>query len=162
MPVAATAVRSASRGPVFAILVLAITWCLVLAGLVLTAANPIVVNPVQILHADIVAQGQWISGEMPEIDAQTMWKGELAEGRHPVGGMLPEQRIRNDVIAPLTRLRDGRLIVTGGKLANPPRDPHSGVIPVPSTIRPVVYPATDDVLRQLRELLGEPRKASAP
>jgi hypothetical protein len=133
----------------------------VLGGLVLTAANPIVVNRVQVLHADVVAQGQWISGDTPQLDVQTLWKGELPLGRHPISGLLPEQRIEGEVIAPLSRLRDGSLVITGGKLANPPHDFQSGQVPAVSTVRPVVYPASEDVQSQLRDLLDEPLKASA-
>ncbi|HUQ70634.1 MAG TPA: hypothetical protein VM165_13985 [Planctomycetaceae bacterium] len=152
----------ASRGPVPIIFCLAIAWCLALLGLVLTAANPIVVNPVQILHADDVVQGQWIPGQPPQVDVQRVWKGSLPTGRQSVSGQLPEQHIVGEVIVPLLRSRNGTLVVSGGELANPARDPQSNLLPARSTVRPLVYPATDDVLRQLRDLVGEPAAMPAP
>ncbi|MDZ4686891.1 MAG: hypothetical protein SH850_17595 [Planctomycetaceae bacterium] len=157
----ATAVAR-SRGPVPIIICLAVAWCLVLLGLVLTAANPIVVNQVQILHADAIVQGRWIPGQPPQVDVQRVWKGSLPLGRQSVSGHLPEQQIVGEVIVPLSRLRNGALVVSGGELSNPAHDPQSRLLPARSTVRPLVYPATDDVLRQLRDLVGDPPAMPAP
>jgi hypothetical protein len=158
LPASQATGAAASRGFAMIIGGLALAWCLVLGGLVLTAANPIVVNRVQILHADAVVQGVWIPGDSPQIDVQTVWKGSVPLGRRRVSGWLPEQRIAGEVIVPVQQSADGGLVVVGGELANPARDPMSGLPSAHSKVRPVVYPVTDDVLRQLRALVGEPAR----
>lgn len=153
---------SGGRGPVAAILLLAVAWCVGLGSLVLTAANPIVVNRVQILHADVVAEGTWIPGPSPTLDVQRVWKGALPPGRITVTGTLPEQRIVDAVIVPLSLDAAGPWRVTGGKLSNPPTHQEQGAPPVPSDVRPVVYPATEEVRQQLRDWLGSPPEPVVP
>jgi hypothetical protein len=150
------------RGPVAAIVLLAVAWCVALGALVLLAANPIVVNRVQILHADVVAEGLWLPGKTPALDVQRVWKGTLPPGRIAVTGTLPEQKIVDSVIVPLSLDAAGPWRVTSGNLANPPLHPETGAVPLPATIRPVVYPATDEVRKQLWELLGSPPEPPAP
>lgn len=147
--------RKRSRIPVAVIVTLAVVWCAVLAGLVLTAANPIVLNPVQFWHAEVVVQGQWIPGRPSQIDVQRTWKGDIPQGKLTVHGGLPEQNVSAEVVVPLSRDRDGRWMVTGGVLLNPLRDHTAHKSPVQATVRPVIYPATADVLRQLPAMLDQ-------
>jgi hypothetical protein len=152
---AAAPVEPVRRGPALAILALAGAWCGTLLGLVLAAANPIVVNRVQILHAEVVAEGQWSPGRPPQLAVRRVWKGTLEPGTIAVVGALPEQSISGAVIVPLSRNRDGVWTVSGGVLANPPRETRSEWFPVPAEVRPLVYPASKEVERQLRELLPD-------
>jgi len=149
------------RGPKIAVWLLAAAWCGVLAGLVTVSANPVVVNRVQMLHADVVAQGVWIPGPPAELDVQRTWKGTLAVGRIGVHGALPEQTIAGEVIVPLSRRRDGQWQITGGVLSNPVQQADRDRLPEASEVRPLVYPATADVIRQIEALLPRGTPAAA-
>lgn len=152
----ATPPSPGGRGPVVAIAAGGLAWVGVLAWLVLQSANPVVVNRVQIRHADVIVQGTWDAHPSPpQLTVERTWKGTLEAKtirvRQPEG-----VNVSRRVIVPLTRISPDLYEVTQGELTNPP-ELHPlppGIEPVTSVVRPEVYPSTDDVARQIEALLS--------
>lgn len=146
------------RGPAWIIFAGALAWIGVLLVLVLSAANPVVVNRAQVLDADVIVLGEWQPGPTPRLTVERTWKSTLAEPSvevRPLDGASPRGR----VIVPLTRVSSRLFTVTHGRLPNPPEHPAAGRMPreiATAEVRPQVYPATDAVIRQLEAFLSPP------
>jgi hypothetical protein len=150
------------RGPVVAIAIIGLAWVgllawFVFAWFVLQSANPVVVNRVQVQHADVIVQGLWQADSPPRLTVERTWKAKLdaqsVRVRQPEG-ISPSGR----VIVPLTRISPDLYEVTHGELANlpehglPPQDAETVI----SLVRPQAYPDTGDVIRQIEALLSQP------
>jgi len=148
------------RWPIVLIAAIGLAWIAVLAWLVVKSANPIVVNRVQLQHARVIVQGVWQPGspqKPPKLTVERTWKMPLevteVSIREPEG-VQPAGR----VIVPLTRISPDLYEITQGELINLPERhprPQNPKDMVFAQVRPLVYPATPDVVRQIDALLSE-------
>jgi hypothetical protein len=139
-----------------AIAAVALAWIAALAVLVVQSANPVIVNRVQVWHADVIVLGVWQPGDPPQLSVERTWKTPLeakSVGVRAARGVTTSGR----AIVPLTRISRDLYEVTQGELLNLPERRRTGdktEEPEPSHVRPLVYPATDDVIAQLEALLS--------
>jgi hypothetical protein len=142
-----------------AIAALALAWIGILAALWWYSANPVVVNRVQVLHADLIVLGEWRPGDPPQLTVERSWKGtpsgstvavRQTELAIKMNGANPSGRF----VVPLTRITPDLYEITQGVLGNPPEHPQPGAELRPAEVRPHIYPAGDDVIRQLEGLLA--------
>lgn len=144
-------------------------WCVILGTLVFTSANPVVLNPAQIAAAQVIVQGEWVASRPPELRVHKVWKGQLAADSLVIHGTIPVAPIAGEVLVPLSRIPggDGALTnfqITQGGLENhpqnlPPGTPELGIM---AEVLPLVYPATEESLTELRRLLRVDAGTSEP
>lgn len=148
--------RPARRGPVFGIAAVALAWVVALAVLVACSANPVVVNRAQIWHADTIVLGAWDARDPSRLNVERTWKTPLAADSIAVS-KAPTSRLHERMIVPVTRLAQNQFEVTQGVLLNPlerrpvgakPKEPRH------AEVQPLMYPATEDVIRQIEALLS--------
>jgi hypothetical protein len=117
---------------------MAVAWCAALAWLALATANPITLNRRQILDADIVITARIEDRAAGKCRVAERWTGAAVPDELVVSG-LKETAARGDGgwILPLKEARGGYEVLASA---------------LPSRAR-LVYPATPDAVRQLRELV---------
>jgi hypothetical protein len=156
-PAAQSEPRPPRRSAVVAIVAVALVWAGCLAALAVRSANPVVVNRVQVWHADSLVLGVW-DAKAARLTVERTWKSPVPADSIAIGTM-PQQHPSGRIIVPVTRLSSQQYEVTQGRLWNPPERPAASTEkPVESDVQPLVYPATDDVIRQIEALLssGQP------
>lgn len=155
----ATAETNPARGWLgrAAILCIAVAWVGILAALVATSANPVVLNRTQILAAPYIAQGVWQPGDPAKLTVTRMWKGELSRTKESSATLLiakpfPVALPPGEVLVPLSPVDTSLTTfqITHGPLLNRGKTSQEGMV---VEVRPLVYPATADALAQLAELL---------
>lgn len=139
---------SAARGAVFAA---GAVWVAVLAALVFTSSNPVIVNRAQVLSSSVIAIGHRDANKPEEFVVTKVWQGVMPAERIIVRDW-PEICPDGELVVPLLRVPDEGFRVTHGELPNPPEK--IGQPAAKSMIRPLVYPATAEVLDQLTSLVG--------
>ncbi|MCG6155486.1 hypothetical protein [Rubinisphaera margarita] len=139
--------RGRRRDPRFYLaLGIGLVWLLILAGLSLWTANPVTVNREQLLLADAVIIAEIVE-PTGEVKVSSILKGRAD------GDLQPESRVSihragdhwnagENRVLPLTRDANGNWTIAPA--------------PLPDTVH-LDYPATDEVLEQVDEILQRPR-----
>lgn len=152
-------VKTGRKWALVGVTALGVLWLLVLGTLVVTSSNPTIVNRVQILKADVVAEANLLPGSPPRLEILRVWKGPIVGPEVTLAGRLPVSIPPNPVLIPLSARSATVFEVTQGTFRNLPagidRDPPPNPADLDrlSEIRPAIYPATPDVLEQLQQLL---------
>lgn len=150
------------RPSVLLITALGLAWIAALLTIVLTSANPVVVNRLQVQYAQVIVQGTWQPGSPPQLEVERTWKSPLDHQRVVVRE-APGVRTSGRAIVPLTRIGPDLFEITHGDLPTIPEQRSS--VPAPEAarvaqVRPQVYPATPEVVQQIEALL--PAAATGP
>jgi hypothetical protein len=141
-------VYAPSRRRVLLALGIAAAWIVALATLALNAANPIVLNRAQVRQAAVVVSARVIDLAGGECAVEGQWAGPPIAQTIRVAN-LHETRAAGGAtyILPLDPVGEGAFAVIPAPLDGEPR---------------LVYPATEDVVAQVEELLGRPAFTPAP
>jgi hypothetical protein len=130
-----------------------VVWIAVLAALVFTSSNPVVVNRAQVLSSSVIAIGHRDPQKPDEFVVTTVWQGAVPAERITVRDW-PEICPDGEIVVPLLRIPNQGFRVTQGELPNPPL--RVGKPVEAAMVRPLVYPATEEVLGQITSLVGPP------
>ncbi|HET6425874.1 MAG TPA: hypothetical protein VFG20_19445 [Planctomycetaceae bacterium] len=147
-PVAAASSGTGARVAVFAA---GAAWVAVLGALVLTSANPVVVNRAQILSSSLIAIGHRDPQKPDQLVITRLLLG-AEPAREITVRDWPEICPPGEIIVPLVRVPNEGFRVTQGELPNPPAK--IGQNAEAALVRPLVYPATDEVIAQVADLVG--------
>jgi hypothetical protein len=111
-------------------------------------ANPATLNRAQIEQADVIVTGRIVDAQQGTVDVEQTWKSVI-EGEQITVRKLAETNARNGmrVLLPLSPVAGGVYKITQPQL--PGQHDKRSVANQPRRI----YPATDDVLAQLQEIL---------
>ena len=116
------------------------TWMLALVGLTLTSANPITLNRLQILDADLIVEATLVDPRSGEFRIHDSWPKTVVEQTVTVPeAMQASAEKGRSYLLPLNVVDDGSFEVAP---APPPID------------RPLIYPATTESRKQLIAILG--------
>lgn len=130
-------------------------WIVFLAGLTWQTSNPPVVNAVQIHASTYVLVGHWADRALGRFEVADELKHGKSLGTVTVRG-VPEHGVPKSSawVIPVVR-NDDAFTVTQGRFMNRPREAASSEESRPWIVQvpPLCYPATDDVLRQVRDIL---------
>jgi hypothetical protein len=148
--------RPAGRLPAWlrAILILSVVgWIAWLAGLAVETANPVSLNRAQILAADVVVEGRWLDRTRSRLEVHRVWKRPTMP-REITIRELPALAVPREgpILLPLTRIGRTDYRLTNGEIPNPPGfgGPERSA---ESKVRPMGYPATEDSIRELEQVL---------
>lgn len=147
----------AGAGVRWIIFAAAFAWILALSALTLATANPVVVNRVQSLSADLIAIGDWSTRPPQRFTVTATLKGPVPKEPLQIDGWPATVRQHGTMIIPLTISPTGRYEVTQGRLFNPPfgtAPAGQELFPIESDVRPSVYPDTPAVREQFAKLLN--------
>ena len=140
-PAAGSPSRTISRRAFLIAATLGALWIAALAALAVFTANPITLNREQIMTSDAVVTARVLDPAAGTVAVEKVWKSrtELTAERLALDN-LDKGRIRAGALylVPLSRVRADRYEVTRTQLPNQ---------------QPLVYPATDDAVRQLEAIL---------
>jgi hypothetical protein len=122
---------------------------------VLTSANPVVVNRLQVQSAQVIVQGTWLPGHPPQLAVERTWKLPL-NVPHITVREAPGVSAVGRAIVPLTRVGPNLYEITQGDLPTIPERQAVESLPEAARlaqVRPYVYPATPEVVQQIEALL---------
>jgi hypothetical protein len=131
------------------IIAIGLVWCSILTALWLVAANPVIVNRTQLMHAEAVVLGTWQQPGSDQFRVERSWKRDLAGKTLSIEAAGPAAKLTGPLIIPISHASEVVYRITQGPLVNLPRDPL--VEPMPAFVRPLVYPATAEVIAQIEE-----------
>lgn len=125
--------------------VVVVLWGIIVAVMVLSAANPVALSRPQIAKADVIVTARRPDFRNSNLHVLQVWRGDLPAGDHAVLNLgqlsMSDMPPGVDFIVPLTHERGGLAITT-----LPLQDPKKP---------PLVYPVNDLTTRQLQDLLNQ-------
>jgi hypothetical protein len=141
-------------------------WVLFLAVVTWRTANPPAINIVQILESDLVLVGSWQDRRAGRFEVLEELKHGGRTGLMTVAGApCAKSPAETTWVVPVRR-EGTSWKVTQGRFANRPLEAHARDPDAPPPwivqVEPQCYPATDDVLRQIRMLLERPAADAPP
>ncbi len=129
--------------------VLACLWIVALAVLAAFTANPVTLNQDQIRRSGFIVTATVVDLETSRVLIDQEWRGGALQGEIVVRNLRETSaESRRKYILPLSRANDGKdeFVVTGS------------LVPVsasePEKKKPLIYPADDDAIGQLKEILA--------
>ena len=130
----------APRGKfVIAGMVVVAAWCFALAVLVIATANPISLNWEQIARADYVVSATVVDRKSDRVEVHQEWKRGHKLGEIGIENLRETKgKPGRDYIIPLHHLGGNRFQIVETRAANG---------------QPTIYPATDNVLEHLQDVL---------
>jgi len=145
---AAPNARATARRRLVAAGALAALWVVAIVILALLTANPVTLNREQILQSDLVVIGRFDPQKPSRLIVDESWnrESELAE-IDVENHAATRARAGKSYVVPLTKTSAGRFKVTESLLPNS---------------APLIYPAGDEALEQLRALLPPQRPRIDP
>ena len=150
-PVATTtgaATRPAARGRLVLAVWVSVVWGIALVSLAMLTANPLTLNRAQIEQADVIVTGRIVDAQQGTVDVEQTWKSGIKREQITVRN-LARTNARNGsrFLLPLSPTAGGVYKITQPQL--PGQRDNRSTANQPQRI----YPATDDVLAQLQEIL---------